>query len=74
MRRPTRTCWGERLFPAFKEYAEREHKALFEEARRPISVITPEHLEYLWAEMERQKRFTHGVNVMKTRWEDGDDD
>jgi hypothetical protein len=53
-----RTCWGERMFPALKKYAEREHKALFEEARRPVSVITPEHLDWLYQQMAEAKRFS----------------
>jgi hypothetical protein len=66
-----RTCWGERMFPHLSRYAEKTHRELFEESRRPIDSISPEHLEYLWAEMERQKRFRSDP---KSRWEDGDGD
>jgi hypothetical protein len=65
-----RTCWGERMFPALARYAEREHKALFEEARRPVSVISPEHLEKLYQQMAEAKRFSSDP---KSRWEDGDE-
>ena len=65
-----RTCWGERMFPHLSRYAEKTHAELMLEARRPVSVITPEHLEYLWAEMERQKRFRGDP---KSRWESDDE-
>jgi hypothetical protein len=58
------------MFPHLSRYAEKTHRELFEEARRPVSVITPEHLEYLWAEMERQKRFSSDP---KSRWESDTD-
>jgi hypothetical protein len=61
-----RTCWGERMFPHLSRYAEKVHRELFEEARRPISVITPEHLEKLYAAMAEYKRFSSDP---KSRWE-----
>jgi hypothetical protein len=66
-----RTCWGERMFPALAKYAEHTHAELLQEARRPVSVITPEHLEKLYAAMAEYKRFSSDP---KSRWEDGDDD
>jgi hypothetical protein len=44
---------------------------LFAEARRPVSVITPEHLDWLYQQMAEAKRFRSDP---KSRWEDGDGD
>jgi hypothetical protein len=62
-----RTCWGERMFPHLSRYAEKTHRELFEEARRPVSVITPEHLDWLYQQMAEAKRFSSDP---KSRWED----
>jgi hypothetical protein len=61
-----RTCWGERMFPHLSRYAEKIHAELMDEARRPVSVISPEHLEKLYAQMAEYKRFSSDP---KTRWE-----
>jgi hypothetical protein len=58
------------MFPALKKYAEKTHTELMLEAKRPVDSISPEHLEYLWAEMERQKRFRSDP---KSRWESDDE-
>jgi hypothetical protein len=58
------------MFPHLSRYAEKTHKELFDEARRPVSVITPEHLEKLYQQMAEAKRFRSDP---KSRWEDGDD-
>jgi hypothetical protein len=60
------------MFPHLSRYAAKVHQELFEEARRPVSVITPEHLEKLYAAMAEYKRFSSDP---KSRWEceyDGD--
>jgi hypothetical protein len=55
------------MFPHLSRYAEKTHKELFEEARRPVSVISPEHLEKLYQQMAEAKRFSSDP---KSRWED----
>jgi hypothetical protein len=54
------------MFPHLSRYAEKTHRELFEEARRPVSVITPEHLEKLYQQMAEAKRFSSDP---KSRWE-----
>jgi hypothetical protein len=58
------------MFPHLSRYAEKTHRELFEEARRPVSVITPEHLDWLYQQMAEYKRFSSDP---KSRWEDGDE-
>jgi hypothetical protein len=58
------------MFPALKRYAEMEHARLFAEARRPVSVITPEHLDWLRDQMVLAKRFSSDP---KSRWELNDE-
>jgi hypothetical protein len=67
-----RTCWGERMFPHLSRYAEKTHRELFEESRRPVSIITPEKLEWYYQQFALAKRFSSDP---KSRWEaDGDGD
>jgi hypothetical protein len=59
------------MFPHLSRYAEKTHRELFEEARRPVDSLTPEHLEKLYAQMAEAKRFSSDP---KSRWEDGTDE
>jgi hypothetical protein len=62
------------MFPHLSRYAAKTHAELFEEARRPVDSLTPEHVDWLREQMRIQNRFYHGVNVMKTQWDESDAD
>jgi hypothetical protein len=56
MIRASRTCWGERMFPALQKYAQKTHAELFAEARRPVDSLSEAHVEWLRQQMVIQNR------------------
>lgn len=57
-----------------QRYEQQAHAEMLSEARRPASVLTEAHLEWLREQMVLQNRWQHGMNNFKTRWAQHEDE